>query len=59
LKPRNLKIQSVQEGEFDPELLNKLRILSLKKEEAVQAEDYDLAMALKQVGDKLKILGHK
>jgi hypothetical protein len=31
----------------------------LKKEQAVREEDYDLAMALKEICDKLKIIGHK
>jgi hypothetical protein len=35
MKPRNFKIQSVQEAEFDPELANKIRLLQLKKDEAV------------------------
>lgn len=40
-------------------MVNKLRLLSLKKEEAVREEDFDLAMGLKEVCDRLKILGHK
>lgn len=47
------------ESEFDPDLTNKLKIISLKKEQAVREEDYDLAMALKEICDKLKIIGHK
>ena len=59
LRPRNLKIQTVQEELFDTELLNKLKLLQSKKDAAVRSEDYDLAMALKEISDKLKILGHK
>lgn len=47
------------ESEFDPELTNKLKIISLKKEQAVREEDFDLAMGLKEICDKLKIIGHK
>jgi hypothetical protein len=47
------------EEEFDPELTNKLRLLSLKKDQAVREEDFDLAMALKEICDRIKILGQK
>jgi centrosomal protein CEP104 len=59
LRPRNLKIQSVQEQEMEPEIQQKLRLLQMKKEEAVQLEDYDTALRLKALVDKLKINGHK
>ena len=57
LRPRNLKIQSVNTEELDPQLHEKLQILLKKKEEAVQLEDYDAAMELKDISDKLKLIG--
>lgn len=44
---------------MEPEILNKLSILQVKKEEAVRNEDFDIAMELKFVCDRLKILGNE
>jgi len=57
LRPRNLRIQSVNEEELDPELKEKLAILLDKKQEAVNQEDYDAAIELKEITDKLKLIG--
>ena len=35
----------------------KLQILLKKKQEAVELEDYDAAMELKDISDKLKLIG--
>ena len=57
LRPRNLRIQSVKEEELDPELRQKLTTLEGKKQEAINAEDFDTAIELKDVTDKLKLIG--
>ena len=57
LKPRNLRIQSVDESQLDPELREKLQVLLRKKQEAVEAEDFDAAIELKEISDKLKLIG--
>lgn len=57
LRPRNLRIQSVNEEELDPELKEKLAILQNKKQQAVEAEDFDTAIELKEITDKLKLIG--
>jgi len=57
LRPRNLRIQSVNESEFGEEMLQKLKLLQAKKDESVENEDYDMAQALKGVTDSLKLMG--
>ena len=42
---------------MDPDLHDKLQVLLKKKEEAVQEEDFDTAMELKEISDKLKLIG--
>lgn len=57
LRPRNLRIQSVNEDVLDPELKQKLEILLQKKQQAVEQEDFDQAIELKEITDKLKLIG--
>lgn len=57
MRPRNLKIQTIHEAELDPQIISKLQVLQIKKNEAVHSEDFDLAMGLKEVYDSLKIMG--
>ena len=57
MQPRNLKLQSLSEEEFDPELRNKLAIITEKKEQAVASENFDLAIEFKDICDKLKMIG--
>jgi len=47
----------VNEDELDPELREKLNILQMKKQGAVDAEDFDTAIELKEITDKLKLIG--
>lgn len=57
MQPRNLKLQSLSEEEFDPELRDKLAIITEKKDHAVANEDFDLAIEFKDICDKLKMIG--
>lgn len=42
---------------MDPELREKLNILLEMKKDAVQREDFDAAIELKEITDKLKLIG--
>lgn len=57
LRPRNLKIQSVDETQLDEELRAKLDTLERMKRDAVVSEDFDTAIQLKEITDKLKLIG--
>lgn len=57
LRPRNLKLTSANDDDFDPELKQKLMIIMQRKDQAVADEDFDLAMEFKEVCDKLKMIG--
>ena len=48
---------SVNEEQLDPELRRKLNVLVAKKNQAVAVEDFDSAMDLKEISDKLKLIG--
>ena len=47
----------MDESQLDPELREKLQVLLRKKQEAVEREDFDAAIELKEISDKLKIIG--
>ena len=57
LRPRNLKLTSVNDEDLEPELKHKLAIISDRKDQAVAEEDFDLAMEFKEICDKLKMIG--
>lgn len=57
LYPRNLKLKSIHDDEFDPELREKLLIINQQKDDAVANEDFDMAIELKDICDKLKMIG--
>ncbi len=57
LRPRNLRIQSVDEGQLDASLKEKLIVLQQLKQRAVDSEDFDTAIELKEITDKLKLIG--
>lgn len=57
LMPRNMKIASINEEEFDPALQDKIRTLNTQKQKAVESEDFDKAKSLKEILDKLKLAG--
>ena len=44
-----MRIQSVDESQLDPELREKLQVLLQKKQEAVDQEDFDAAIELKEI----------
>ena len=47
----------MKDNELEPELREKLNILDQKKQEAVASEDFDSAIELKDITDKLKLIG--
>ena len=47
----------MKDNELDPDLRDKLDILEIKKQEAVASEDFDSAIELKDITDKLKLIG--
>ena len=43
--------------QLDSDLKQKLDVLLQKKQSAVEAEDFDTAIELKEITDKLKLIG--
>ena len=59
LIPRNMRIQSIDTSQFDPFIQDKISHLNNQKLDAVDAEDFDQAKYLKQLVDKLKVMGNQ
>jgi CMP-2-keto-3-deoxyoctulosonic acid synthetase len=56
--PRNLKLKNLQYDSLDPKILERIETLEQLKREALEEEDFDQCKQLKQVIDKLKIVGN-
>lgn len=54
-----MKINTIEDHLLDPILLDKLKVLSSRKDAAVEEEDYDRAKRVKEFMDKLKLLGEQ
>ena len=50
-----MKINTIEDHLLDPILLDKLKVLSSRKDAAVEEEDYDRAKRVKEFMDKLKV----
>ena len=57
--PRNLKLKNLQHNVLDPHILERIEELEAMKREALGVEDFDQCKQLKQVIDKLKIIGNQ
>ena len=57
--PRNLKMVSMEHKEFDSVILEKIEKLEKEKGEALAQEDFDQCKQIKQVIDRLKIVGNQ
>lgn len=53
-----MKLQTMFEDKFDLKVRDKLSALNAKKMQAVDKEDFDSAIQLKEVIDKLKLVGN-
>ena len=59
LIPRNMRIQSINQQNFDPVLRDRIDQLNNLKNQAVESEDYDGAKHYKGIVDKLMIMGNQ
>ena len=54
-----MRIQSISTNDFDSVIQDKINSLQMEKQEALEVEDFDQCKYIKQIIDKLKIVGNQ